>query len=91
MTRQKIRIYVELDLDHDLVSALPEIPGIPGPDGHPPIPAIEIITEDLRSSLLAAVAGEIRRDDSDLARIGAITIGARVQYGQLYEPAYEPF
>lgn len=91
MTRQKIRIYVELDLDHDLVTALPEIPGIPGPDGHPPIPALEIISEDLRSALLAAVASEIRKDGSDLARIGAIALGTRVQYGQPYEPSYEPF
>lgn len=91
MTRQKIRIYVELDLDHDLVTALPEIPGIPGPDGHPPIPALEMISEDLRSALLAAVASEIRKDGSDLARIGAIALGARVQYGQPYEPSYEPF
>lgn len=91
MTRQKIRIYVELDLDHDLASALPEIPGIPGPDGHPPIPALEIITEDLRTSLLAAVASEVRKPGSDLARIGAITLGARVQYGTPYQPAHEPF
>lgn len=89
--RQTIQILIEIDVDYELARALPEIPGVPGPDGHPPIPGLEVVAEDLRSALYAAVGEQIAREGSDLARLGAITLGGRLRFGQPYQPTYEPF
>jgi len=91
MTRQKLRISVELDFDYNLARHLPEIPGVPGPDGHPPITGIEMIAEELRMNLLAAVAKEINTNTYDVSRIGAMTLGASTRFSQPYEPTVEPF
>lgn len=89
--RQTIQIALHLDVDYDLARALPEIPGEPGPDGHPPIPAIEMIAESFASELRASVAREIVRDGSDLANLGAVTLSSKVRFGKPYDPAAEPF
>ena len=89
--RQTIQIAVHIDVDYDLARALPEIPGLPGPDGHPPIPALEMIAESFASDLRASVAREIVREGSDLANLGAVTLSSKVRFGKPYEPNAEPF
>ena len=91
VARQIFQITIELEVDADLARALPEIPGVPGPDGHPPISGLEVVAEDLRTALYATVAEQIAQDGSDLARLGAITLGGRLRIGNPYQRAHEPF
>jgi hypothetical protein len=89
--RQPIRITIDLDVDHELARALPELPGLGGPDGHPPISGLDLVTEDLRQDLLRTILKEISTPGSDLSRLGAITLGATVRYGKPQAPTHEPF
>jgi len=88
--RQTITLTLSLDIDYEAGQALTGIPGVGGPNGHPPISGLEMLMTDVRADILEQVAQDIR-EGSDLVRVSPITLGCRIGYGQPYTPEHEPF
>lgn len=88
--RQRITFSIDLEIDYEAGRDLRGIPGVGGPDGHPPISGLEMLITDTRADILEIFAQQIK-EGHDLARLGPITLGCQIRYGQPYAPAHEPF